>query len=102
MPGNPIAKSNKIDALCERFADLATEFDELLPECYRYNGEQPGKDQRANAWALVDQRMILTAEALTHYERSCAVMRSCRLTTLAPQVQLKHRDNDDRDNPRPP
>ena len=68
MPGNPVAKATKIDALCGRFADLATEFDELLPPIYRYSGQPPGKDRRANAWAKCDQHTVILADALAELQ----------------------------------
>ncbi len=68
MPSKPKRKARNIDAVVDQFAQLATRFDELLPERYRFDGKTPSKDARANAWALVDQRMILTAEALTRLQ----------------------------------
>ncbi len=64
MPGNPIAKSQRITALAERFNQLASDFDELLPTIYRYSGQPPTGDHRAEARAAADQHMITTAAAL--------------------------------------
>ena len=68
MPSKPKRKARNIDALADQFAQVATRFDLLLPERYRFDGKPPTKDARANAWALADQRMILAAEALTRLQ----------------------------------
>lgn len=64
MPSRPLRKSIRLDKLVERFAVMATDFDELLPECYRFSGRPPTKDARANAWARADEHIILAADAL--------------------------------------
>lgn len=64
MPGNPVAKSNKVDELCREFASFATRFDQLLPSIYRFDGKPPGRDRRANAWAKCDQHVVILADAL--------------------------------------
>lgn len=65
MPGQPIYKADRIDKLIERFAVLATDFDALLPSCYRFSGKPPTRDARANAWARTDEHIILAADALS-------------------------------------
>ena len=64
MPGNPAAKLKRIDNLVEWFTEFAVDFDKLLPACYRYDGQPPGRDRRANAWAAADKAIITAADAL--------------------------------------
>ena len=58
MPGNPIAKSQRIAALSERFDQLVFDFGKLIPPCYRYKGQPSTGDARADAWAAADHNII--------------------------------------------
>ena len=54
MPGDPLRKLKNVENLVEWFGEFAVDFDKLLPSIYRYDGQKPGRDRRANAWARVD------------------------------------------------
>lgn len=58
MAGNPVAKAQRITALSERFDELVSDFGKLLPPCYRYKGQLPTGDARANAWSAADHNII--------------------------------------------
>ena len=68
MPGKPYNKLRSVAYLRERFDELASDFDSLLPAQYRYNGQTPVDDARARAWGEVDKGMITTAAALVELE----------------------------------
>lgn len=78
MPGNPEAKSRRVDDLVSWFAEFAVDFDKILPSIYRFDGSNPGRDRRANAWARVDQHVILLNDALSELQ---TVLRSRIVTS---------------------
>ena len=87
MPGNPEAKLKRIDNLVSWFSELAVDWGQTLPSIYRYDGSKPGRDRRANAWARVDQQVILLAEALSELQ---TVLRSRVVTTGAQRGKYGH------------
>ena len=92
MPGNPQAKLKRVANLCEWFSELATDFDRLLPACYRFNGEPSTGDQRADAWANADRCIITTASALNELEgvlRRQSMLRSKPRGENKPQVEAE-------------
>ena len=86
MPGNPEAKLKRIDNIVDWFADLASEFDKALPKIYRYDGQPPGRDRRANAWSNADKCIVMTGAALATLER---VLRSHAIERAKPRGRPK-------------
>lgn len=65
MPGNTIAKAQRVTALVERFNEIAADFDKLLPKCYRYTGQPPVGDRRGDTWSNAVQYLITAGAALS-------------------------------------
>lgn len=64
MPGQPVFKSKHIDQLVDDFAVIASRFDNLLPACFRYDGQRSSRGARGDAWSIADKQLILAADAL--------------------------------------
>lgn len=78
MPGNPTAKLKRVADIVEWYKELSIDFDKALPPCYRYSGQPPGDDRRANAWAAADKYVVMAGAALTELE---AALRSHIVTS---------------------
>ena len=79
MPGNPQAKIKRVTDLAEWHRELSSDFDRLLPSCYRFNGVASTGDARRDAWANADRCVVMTGAALTELEsvlRSDAIQRA--------------------------
>lgn len=69
MPGKAILKSQDIDQLVTDFAVVATRFDTLLPQCFRFDSGTSRDGDRGDAWAECDLRVVLLGQALGGLQR---------------------------------
>ncbi len=89
VPGRPLRQLKCIANLREWFTELAADFDRALPICYRYTGEPPTGDKRADAWAAADRCIVTTAAALSDLE---SVLRTQTMLRAKPRGKGKTKE----------